>query len=354
MVSKCLSVVSLLSDAVFTRIMQEMTYDVFVGIDVSKAKYDVAWITNSTDKPKSKQFTNDDTGFDVFSKWITKQSKVTADKTLIVMEATGVYHENLAYRLHELGFKVAVINPAYAKQFAGAMGSHTKTDKQDAKLLSQYACMKQPDLWKPDSDEVRYLKQLIARLDALEADKRREQNRLEKLMATKHDEFLIESLEDMLENIDKALTKIQDKIDTHIDNHPDLKQAYDNLMSIPSIGVKSAPRLLNLLKSKQFDTASKCASFVGLTPVQNQSGVFKGKSRISKKGNGKLRAKLYMCAIVAIKHNPDVKAQYERLLANGKCKMVALIASMRKLLQICYGVVKHNSKYQSQISVKTV
>lgn len=326
-----------------------MTYQVYVGIDVSKAKFDIAWINKTNDKAKTKQFSNDKKGFSVFAKWITKQSKQQAKDTLIVMEATGVYHENLAYALHKLNFNIAVINPAYSKQFSGAMGNHNKTDKQDAIMLAKYAIMTNPQLWQPDSDEVRYLKRLIARLEALEKDKQRECNRLEKLKAIEHDEFLLESITEMIDNLDTAIAKVQEKIDTHINNHPDLKQGYDNLISIPGIGVKTTPSLLALFKSKDFSSASQCTAFVGLAPVHNESGMFKGKSKISKKGGSKIRAKLYMCAVVAITHNPDVKAVYERLLARGKNSMVALTACMRKLLHICYGVLKHDSKFKTQV-----
>ncbi|MDP8171319.1 IS110 family transposase [Pasteurella skyensis] len=328
-----------------------MTYKVYVGIDVSKFNFDVAWVNKGSKKPKTKQFTNDTKGFDIFHRWIIKQSKKEAKDILVLMEATGVYHENLAYALYDMGFGVSIINPTYVKQFASAIGNHSKTDKQDAKVLAQYASIKEVRLWEPEPEDVRYLKQLIARLDALEMDKQREKNRLEKLLSSKNnDAFILESLQDMLKNFDEAIEKIEAKINEHIDNNPDLKSGFEHLISIPGIGEKVAPRVLNLLKSKQFQSASECAAFVGLTPVQRQSGLMKGKPRISKKGNSTIRSKLYMCAMSAIKYNPDIKVQYERLLANGKCKKAALIAAMRKLLQICYGVIKHNSNYQPQIN----
>ncbi|MDP8162295.1 transposase [Pasteurella skyensis] len=148
-----------------------MTYKVYVGIDVSKSKFDVAWVNKGSKKPKTKQFTNDTKGFDIFHRWIIKQSKKEAKDILVLMEATGVYHENLAYALYDMGFGVSIINPTYVKQFASAIGNHSKTDKQDAKVLAQYASIKEVRLWEPEPEDVRYLKQLIARLDALEMDK---------------------------------------------------------------------------------------------------------------------------------------------------------------------------------------
>lgn len=333
-----------------------MTYQVYVGIDVSKAKFDVTWLDNNGNKVKnkahSKTFTNDAKGFAVFHTWLVKQSTNKQAKTcFIVMEATGVYYENLAYELHGKGYTVAVINPAYAKQFAGAIGSHHKTDKQDAYVLAQYAQTRQPDAWQPPPEHVRQLKQLLVRLETLKTDRQREANRLEKLQVTDTDGIVIGSIQRLLTVYDEQIQLIQAKIDEHIDNHPDLKSGYDNLTSIPSMGKVSAPTILSLLLSKDFKDASQCASFVGLTPMQQQSGVFKGRSRISKKGDSKIRAKLYMCALSAITYNPDVKHLYDRLLARGKCKKVALIAAMRKLLQICFGVIKHQSKYKPQVAM---
>lgn len=320
----------------------------YVGIDVSKAKVDVALLLGS--KPVCRTFTNDKKGFKALSSWLVKQSKRDRSSLFVLMEATGIYHERLAHYLHDKGYLVSVINPAHAKQFALAMGNQHKTDKQDSKLLAEYARLTQPDLWQPDSKEVRVLKQLIARLDALEADKQREHNRLEKVASTDSDELVIASIQAAIEFLNQQIKHITDEIDKYIDNNPDLKTNNELLQSIPGIGKKSAPRIMSLLKSKTFDSAAQCAAFVGLIPITKQSGIMKGKSKLSKKGNSKIRAKLYMCALVATKYNPDIQAQYERLQRNGKCKKSALLACARKLLQICFGVLKHQSEYQPQVN----
>ncbi len=105
------------------------------------------------------------------------------------------------------------------------------------------------------------------------------------------------------------------------------------------------------MHNKQFSQASQMAAFLGLVPKHSESGLFKGKSRLAKNGSSDIRAKLYMPALVAIKHNPDIKAQYERLLANGKCKMQAVCAAMRKLVHICFGVIKHQQSYQAKVEL---
>jgi transposase len=143
--------------------------------------------------------------------------------------------------------------------------------------------------------------------------------------------------------------KLKRAIDEHIDRHPGLKQERERLLSIPAVGDKTANRMLCLLLARRFNSASQAAAFVGLTPIEHQSGSsVRGRPRLSKAGNPRLRAALYMAAVVAIRHNPDVRALYERMLARGKAKMSALCAAMRKLVHICFGVIKNQQDYEPQ------
>ncbi len=107
--------------------------------------------------------------------------------------------------------------------------------------------------------------------------------------------------------------------------------------------------MIGVIRSRLFESAPQCAAFVGLVPRQHESGSsIRGRARLTKTGNANIRAKLYMAAVSAIKYNPDIKRHYERLLKNGKVKMSALCAAMRKLVHICFGVIKHQQPYQPQ------
>jgi transposase len=121
-------------------------------------------------------------------------------------------------------------------------------------------------------------------------------------------------------------------------------------LTIPAIGKVVSREMLSVLHSRQFERASQVAAFIGVVPKLHESGKLKGRTTLSKQGSGRIRAKLYMAAVVAIQHNPDIKNQYERLLKAGKTKMQALGAAMRKLVQICFGVLKHQSEYRPQIT----
>jgi len=127
-----------------------------------------------------------------------------------------------------------------------------------------------------------------------------------------------------------------------------LKRDYDLLLTIPGIGTKTAWIMLVILGSREFKSAPEVASFLGLNPIEKESGSTRyRRPRLSKAGNGRLRQSLFFPAMVASSKNPDIKAQNERLLAAGKTKMCALGAAMRKLVHICYGVLKNQQPYEA-------
>ena len=179
-------------------------------------------------------------------------------------------------------------------------------------------------------------------------DLQREKNRLEKAESTFTMEPVLESLHKSIEQLNQHIQGIDQQIDDHIDQNPDLKNDKELLSSIPAIADRTSLLMLSFLRSHTFERASQAAAFVGLVPTQKQSGSsIHGRSHLSKAGSSKIRAGLYMAAIVATRHNPHIKGMNERLLANGKTKMMAIGAAMRKLVHLCYGVLKHQQPYQA-------
>jgi transposase len=317
-----------------------------IGIDVSKGKIDVLWLKDSvTLKAKSKGFENDRKGHAELVVWLSKHVARPLNELHVVMEATGIYHEALAYWLFDHGLEVSVINPAYARDFAKGLGIVHKTDKKDSLVLARYGAMVKPAAWQPEAPAIRELKALIARIDALEMDLQREKNRLEKSDFTGSSAIVIESLHKMIDQLEAERIRLEKEMDDHIDRHPDLKEDLRLLRSIPGVGPVVSRVMVATLRSRPFETASECAAFLGVIPKLKESGIFRGRTSLSKKGPSKVRAKLYMAAIVASQHNPDIKAQKERLLMKGKNKMQALGAAMRKLVHQCFGVLKHQTEY---------
>ena len=322
-----------------------------IGIDVSKTKIDCLWLRDTTTgKVKTKVFANDNKGHQALIQWSMTNTKADIGDIHFVMEATGVYHEGLAYALHEAGAAVYVINPAQIKAFGKSLGVRTKTDKKDSMVIARYGATQQPRRWQPEPVEVRTLKGLIARYEAICRDIQREENRLEKAQVSPVSEEIITSFESVITHLKAEKKRIEDLINRHIDKHPELKKDRALLESIPGIGPVLSRLMLSVLRSRAFDSAPQCAAFLGLVPVQHESGTsVRGRSRLSKNGNAKVRATLYMAAVVATQYNPDIRDQYERLLKKGKSKMSALGAAMRKLVQICFGVLKHQTPYHPQV-----
>jgi transposase len=176
---------------------------------------------------------------------------------------------------------------------------------------------------------------------------RRERNRLEKADATDTPEPIRQSITESTDFLEQQLAKLQQTIDQHINRHPNLKQDRDLLISIPAVGPQVGNHMLSALHNHKFKSAEQLAPYLGLVPVERQSGSsVLGRSRLSKAGPTRIRAMLFMAAIVAIKHNPNLKTLYLRLQANGKSKMSALGAVMRKLAHLCFGVLKNQQPYQ--------
>lgn len=324
---------------------------IYIGIDVSKEKLDCTWLRDiATNKVKSKTIKNTANGFQSLIDWAVRNTQQPLDQLHFTMEATGIYHEALAYRLHEAGTNVSVINPAQMHNYAKSLGSRTKTDKKDSLIIAHFGATQSPLLWQPEAIEIRQLKALIARYAAIEKDVLREKNRLEKSQITQVCHEVVHSIKTVITQLGEEKDRIKKLIDDHINQHPQLKQDRDYLQSIPSVGPVISQYMVALIRSRNFTSAKQCSAFIGLNPIQYESGSsVRGRAHLSKAGNAKIRAKLYMAAIVAIKHNPDIKQQYERLLEKGKSKMSALCAAMRKLVQICFGVLKHQTPYQSQV-----
>ena len=267
----------------------------------------------------------------------------------VVLEPTSVYHEVFATGLHEAGVRVSVVNPAKVRKFAEGIGLMHKNDSIDALILARYGVQAQPPQWQPEPPEIRHLKALLARLNTLDQDIRREQNRMEKTYSADLTPMVTESIEDSLDFLKNEKKRFEKALDDHIQNHPGLKKDRQLLESIPGVGKVLSKYMIALLRGHHFDTANQVTAYVGLAPISSESGTSKKRSRLSKQGPALYRAKLYMPAVTGKTYNPDVRALYLRMLNNGKTKMAAVAAAMRKLLVICYGVLKHQTPYQPNV-----
>ncbi|SDN57456.1 IS110 family transposase [Vreelandella arcis] len=321
----------------------------YIGIDVSKQKLDCLWVRDlSKGKVKTKVFPNRHQDYPGLLDWLIKQTGEDVDNLHVYLEATSIYHEPLAYWLHDVGVTVYVLNPAQVRHHAKGMGVRSKTDRKDSMMLARYGIERNPQPWQPEPTEVRELKRLINRLEAVEDDLQRERNRLEKAEFNT-DTKASESISYMLVALEREVQRLQQAITDHFEAHPPLKQDRQLLESIPGIGNVLSARLVATLRSRDFRSARQAAAFLGLVPILKESGTsVKLRSHLSKAGAPSIRRKLYMAAVVSTRCNPGVSEQFARLKARGKPTLSALGAAMRKLVHIAFGVLKSQSEYRPQ------
>jgi transposase len=319
----------------------------YIGLDVGKKRLHAAWLMDrERERARPKAVDNTPEGHAQLLAWTERQTKAGAAELCVVMEATGVYHEAVAAFLHAAGCHVCVVNPLHAKRFAESRGIRTKNDRRDGRVLALFGAERRPPAWQPPPPEVRRLERLLQRRETLEADRQRECNRLEKAEVEDAPAPVIESLRTMIAALDAEIERLDREIDDHFQAHPGLKAHRERLQSIPGVGAKLSVWFVALLAAKDFRSAKQAAAFLGLNPVEYESGTSVHRPpHLSKAGNGRWRARLYMPAVVATTRNPIIRAQYQRLLGAGKTKMSALGAAMRKLVHIAFGVFKHRQPF---------
>lgn len=324
----------------------------FIGIDVSKAKLDCSLLLDvASAKRRAKSVANSKAGVGELLAWCVKQ-QVTPGTLHAILEGTGVYHEQAALALSDAGVTVSIVNPAQVKDFGRSLGVRTKTDGVDSLVIARYGALLNPRPWTPPGREARILQALLSRREAIAQDLQRERNRLEKADATDTPDLIRQSLVEAIDFLAKQLAKIQQDIDDHIDKHPNLKADRELLLSIPAVGPQVGNHLLAVMHNHQFQSAEQLAAYLGLVPVERQSGTsLLGRPRLSKAGPARIRAVLYMAAVVGTQHNPHIKALYQRLQTRGKTKMSALGAAMRKLVHLCFGVLKTRLPYQPNYAI---
>lgn len=321
---------------------------VFIGIDVAKEKLQIAWLRELQPlrvKPKSLPNTPD--GHEALLDWLLKTTGVPAEHIRITLEPTNVYHEGVALYLHDHGCQVCLVNPKQVNDYASGLGSLSKNDRKDSVMLARYGHSANPRIWQPAPLEIRHLHALLARLDTLQDTLQQEQNRLDALSMQAHYSTTVkESLEASIAYLKASMQKLREQIDDHIDRHPGLKSDQKLLETIPGIGSLSAQRMIAVIRSRDFRKASEVAAFLGLVPVEHTSGAtVRKRPRLSRRGDPKLRGRLFMPVVAAITHNPTIQTFYRKLLEKKKHQRAAMTAAMRKLVHICFGVLKNQQAF---------
>ena len=302
----------------------------FVGIDVSKAQLDVAV------RPTGKRWTlpYDQTGIEGLI-----PQMVDLEPALVLLEATGGLELPLVAALAAAALPVVVVNPRQVRDFAKATGTLAKTDTLDARVLAHFADAVRPEVRPLKDAETQVLNSLTARRRQVMTMLVSEKNRLGSAIGavSPRIEAHIAWLEQELSDLDKGLRQT-------LRRSPVWREKDDLLRTVPGVGEQLSLTLLAHLPELGTLNRRQIAALVGVAPYNRDSGALRGKRAVWG-GRSQVRAVLYMGALVASRHNPAIRDFYQRLLAAGKPKKVALVASMRKLLVILNGMLKHGSPW---------
>jgi transposase len=305
---------------------------VYIGIDVSKSILDVFILPSN----KHMQFKNEANSI---QKLLTKLRAFP--EPLVVMESTGGYEKPLAYALSEASFNVCIINPRQVRDFAKALGKLAKTDKIDAQVIALFANKMEPQANVVYDKEHQLLSDNNARRRQLVDMIKMEKNRLDKASSSQQ-----ESIERVLEVLEKELKIINKAQEKTIQENPKYSEKKKILESVAGIGTITAVSILAEIPELGQIGSKQIASLSGLAPFNRDSGGLKGKRAIWG-GRASIRTSLYMATLVAIRHNPRIKLFYERLCLAGKAKKVSIIACMRKLLIIINAMIKNGQSWDA-------
>lgn len=310
-----------------------------LGIDVSKDSLDVQLII--ADKGRSAIFGNNPKGHERLAHWLEKCCG--EEQVHVCMEATGMYAFPVAEALYAAEHRVSVINPARISAYAKSLLARNKTDRLDAAIIADFCRTQSPPEWHPPREELRELQALVRLLEDLAITRQAEVNRLKNGVRSA---AVVGILEDHIQYLDDQIRCIEQIIKAHIAQDVDLLHKKQLLLSIPGIGEKTAHTLLGeILYLDSFEDAKQVAAYAGLNPRQRLSGKMKGRSPISKTGNAHLRKALYFPAIVAKGCNPVIRLFCDRLEENGLLPLEVIVAGMRKLLHIAFGVLKNDCPF---------
>ena len=315
------------------------TAPLFAGVDVSKDRLDVClrWSEPESHEREEAFFVAyDDSGIDALLSRLLEEPTM-----LVVLEATGGFERAVVGALAAAGLSVAVLNPRQVRDFARATGRLAKTDRLDASILARFAEAVRPNPKPLPDREIRALQAIVARRRQLLGMIAAENNRLSSAAKP-----VAKRIKVHIRWLEKELSRTEGNLEAAIESSPALGENEALLRSVPGVGPVLARTLLAGVPELGKLTHKRVAALVGVAPLNRDSGTLRGRRSVWG-GRAEVRGALYMGALVAARRNPVVKEFYERLLAAGKPKKVALVACMRKLLSILNAVLKHRTPWRS-------
>ncbi len=313
--------------------MNTIQRQINVGIDISKQSLDVALAETG------EVFQVDNTAAGIRS-LVRKLRAYTIAR--IVVEATGRLERGLLEQAVKHELPLVVVQPLWIRRYAGARGMLAKTDELDAMAMAQYGAQIEPEVRELPCDKILLIKDLLCRRRQLMRMRTQELNRCSIMPRVTQ-----RSLRRVIKVLDSEVTKIEAQLDKSLDEVDHWHQRREVLLSAPGVGPQLMYTLLGELPELGQLTAKQISALVGVAPMNHDSGTWRGKRRI-RGGRAQVRTVLYMATLCGVRHNPVLKAFYERLVAQGKHKKVALTACMRKFITILNAMVRDGTKWEEK------
>jgi transposase len=295
----------------------------------------------------NRTFANSKKGFDAMVKWV---KKLTTEDTAVryLMEATGVYHESLAYYLEGKGYEISVVLPNKISNYVRTLEVKTITDKTASEAIARFGLERKLDRWKRPKQIFKSLKQLTRERDQIVETRTLAKNQLHAEMAEAFpNPSSLHRIKALIKFLDKQVAEILKELTELVKQDDQVNESIGLICSIPGVGRLTAATVLaetngfELIRNKR-----QLTSYAGLDVKEKQSGTsIKGKPRISKKGNRHLRKAMHLPALAAIRHEKKFKAVFVRLVSKHGIKMKAAVAVQRKLLEMIYTVYSKNIAY---------
>lgn len=322
-----------------------------VGSDISKDKFDACIssidVNQEVKVVATRGFKNTAKGIIEFYQWSITKCKQDIS-IVFVVEATGVYYEQLAYYLHEKRCKVSVVLPNRSKKYLSSIGVKSKNDKIDSKALSRMGAEQKLELWQSPSESVIQLRNLTRQKESLEKTKTSVNNQLKSLLCAKYvNSDVVEQQKEIIALIDNKINETEKLISKQIEGDKELHERYKKISKIKGLSLLTIATVIAETNAfTLFKNHRQLVSYAGYDVVENQSGKHVGKTKISKRGNAHIRRIMYMAALTTVSCNePVFKGLYERVYEKTKIKMKGYVAVQRKLLVLIYTLWTNNSEY---------
>ncbi|WP_299756348.1 IS110 family transposase [uncultured Pontibacter sp.] len=329
-----------------------------LGVDISKDSLEVVFSTIDIQQyvkvKASRSFSNSTAGFKQLQQWL-EAKKVAGVEIGILLEATGIYYEQLAWHLHQKGYKLSVILPTKAKRYLQATGNKSKNDKMDAKGLARMGLEQRLPLWQPLSENIYRLRLLTRQLEDFNNQRTVCLNQLHALQHSAYPVKEVErNLKKVLLSLEKGILGLEGAITALIEQDEKLWARVEKITAIKGVGIKTVAVLLAETNGfATFENQGQLVSYTGYDIVENQSGKKAATTRMSKKGNAHIRRAMHLPALGVVRFKePAFVALYQRLIARGKTKMQAYVAVQRKLLILIWALWRKDEAYDPSFGQK--